>query len=72
MSNLGLDKGHYISALYPVSVRRLLGFATPLPPPVTIADAGLRFATLGGKYLWRDFHPQELCRARHTTKQARP
>ena len=37
-------------ASYPVSVRRLNGFATPLPPPLNIAVFGLWFATLGGKY----------------------
>ena len=28
--------------------------------------SSLRFATLGGKYPWRDFHPLESCHARHT------
>ena len=31
-----------------------------------IALSGLRFAALGGNYPWRDFHPLELCHARHT------
>ena len=36
--------------------------------PPGIADSSLRFATLGGNYPWRDFHPLELCHARHTEK----
>ncbi|MBR2782201.1 MAG: hypothetical protein IKE00_02565, partial [Oscillospiraceae bacterium] len=40
--------------------------------PNAIAVVGLRFATLGGKYLWRDFHPLELCHARHTKKAEAP
>ncbi len=42
-------------ALYPVSVRRLLGFATPLPPPLTLLSAAcgslhLAVTTRGGTF----------------------
>jgi len=42
-------------ALYPVSVRRLVGFATPLPPPLTLPSTAcgslhLAVATRGGTF----------------------
>lgn len=42
-------------ALYPVSVRRLVGFATPLPPPLTLPSSAcgslhLAVATRGGTF----------------------
>lgn len=40
-------------------------------PPHGITASGLRFATLGGKYLWQDFHLQETCHARHTLREPR-
>ena len=39
---------HHLAS-YPVSVRKLADFATPLSP-LGITAVGLQFATLGGKY----------------------
>ena len=55
-------------ALYQVSVRRLLDFATPASSPPGVATSSLRFATLGGKYPRPDFHRLDVRRARHTTQ----
>ena len=57
-------------ALYPVSVHRFAGFATPLSPPASLLMSAygslhLTVNTRGGT-----FHPQELFPACHTTAKA--
>ena len=63
-------------ASYPVSVRRLLGFATPLPPLLSLLTAAcgslhLAVTTRDGTKCPSGIHPLELCHARHTSKPLR-
>jgi hypothetical protein len=56
------------SASYPVSVRRLDGFATPLLSAPASRNGTLRFASVPTTKFREDFHLRTIAHAGHTKK----